>query len=287
VKVQVDEFRHRKVMSFGQCIYCGKRSSEVTLTDEHIVPYSLGGTNVLQKASCRGCASITSGLELHLARNIFGHHRVHANVATRNRKNRPSVLPSTFQIGATSPQKLEFPIKDHPYFTMLPVWGLPGMLTGATPAADFGTTELHRFEFVPKHFRKLLKLSNTDTLSFLLEVKMDQDQFARAVAKIAYCEAIARFGLNGFERTTIVDFILGRYPFSQFLVGGTPQEVDPPMPKKVDHAILLIDAPQETGSIVIGQVRLFANTGTSTHGMPWYLVILGARLTANHNSTAG
>ncbi len=68
------------------------------------------------------------------------------------------------------------------------------MLTGAPPTADFGTEELHRFEFVPAHFRKLLSLAETDSLNFQIPIKLDQDQFSRALAKIAYCTAISRYG---------------------------------------------------------------------------------------------
>jgi hypothetical protein len=276
--VKIEEFRHRKVPAFGECVYCGVSALEAPLTDEHIVPLSLGGTNVLQEASCASCAVLTSKLELHLARVIFGHHRVHANVATRRPKKRPTVLPTRLQVGEDPAQDLELPIADHPYFTLLPVWNEPGILTGKIPSSDFGTEEFHRFEFVPKHFRELLSLAEADVLNFELPIKLDQDQFSRALAKIAYCEALARYGLDGFERTTIVEFILGRYPFAQYLVGGTAATVAPPMPKNIDHAIALFELLIGSRNFVIAAVRLFSNTGTPTHGMPWYTVVLGARL---------
>jgi hypothetical protein len=276
-KVETEEFRHRSFPSFGQCIYCGEPQAKTKLTDEHIVPFSLGGTSVLLKASCTSCAKITSQLELHLARNIFGHHRIHANVATRNRKNRPSVLPATIKIGENPAQDMEFSIADHPYFTFLPVWKAPGILTGALPTADFGTEELHRFDFVPAHFRKLLSLTDSDSLRFQTPIRLNQDQFSRALAKIAYCTAVSRYGLNGFERTTIADFILGKYPFAQYLVGGTTDAVPPPMPKNIDHAIALLETSVGQKNTVIAAVRLFANTGTGTYGMPMYTVVIGAR----------
>jgi hypothetical protein len=277
MKVETEEFRRRSFPSFGQCIYCGEPEAKTKLTNEHIVPLSLGGTSMLLKASCTSCAKITSQLELHLARNIFGHHRIHANVATRNRKNRPSVLPATIKIGETPAQDMEFLIGDHPYFTFLPVWKAPGMLTGASPTANFATEELHRFDFVPAHFRKLISLADTDSLSFQAPIKLNEDQFSRALAKIAYCTAVSRYGLNGFERTTIVDFILGKYPFAQYLVGGRTDDVSPPMPKNIDHAIVLMEMSVSQKNTIIAMVRLFANTGTGTHGMPAYTVMIGAR----------
>jgi HNH endonuclease len=277
MRVETEEFRNRSFPSFGQCIYCGAPETKTKLTNEHIVPLSLGGTSMLLKASCTSCAKITSQLELHLARNIFGHHRIHTNVATRNRKKRPSVLPATIKIGDNPAQDMEFSIGDHPYFTFLPVWKPPGILTGAPPTADFATQELHRFEFVPAHFRKLLSLTDADLLHFQPPIKLDQDQFSRALAKIAYCTTISRYGLNGCERTTIVDFILGKYPFAQYLVGGTTDSVSPPMPKNIDHAIALIETVIGKRNTIIATVRLFANTGTGAYGMPTYTVVVGPR----------
>ena len=277
MSTEAEEFRNRKLPSFGECIYCGTPATEAKLTDEHIIPFSLGGTAILLKASCACCAKITSKLELHLARTIFGHHRIHANVATRNPKERPSVLPTTIKVGENPAQEMELPIADHPYFTLLPVWKAPGMLTGAPPTADFGTEELHRFEFVPAHFRELLSLNENDILNFEIPIKLDLNQFSRALAKIAYCMAICRYGLKGFERTTITEFVRGKYPFAPFLVGSTTKAVAPPMPN-IDHAIGLTEFPVAGRNTVIAFVRLFAKTGTTTQGMPYYTVVIGARL---------
>jgi len=279
MSVEIEEFRHRKFPTFEECIYCSKPGTKTKLTDEHIVPLSLGGTSVLEEASCSDCATITGKLELHLARTIFGHYRIHANVATRHPKKRPTVLPARIKIGDNPPQNMELPVADHPYFTYLPVWRPPGMLTGAQPAADFGTEELHKFEFVPGHLRELLSLTETDTLNFPIPtpIRLDQYQFSRALAKIGYCTAVSRSGLSGFERATIVDFILGRYPYAQYLVGSTADAVAPPMPKNIDHAIALAEMPVAGRKMLIAFVRLFSNAGTATHGMPFYTVVIGNR----------
>jgi hypothetical protein len=182
-------------------------------------------------------------------------------------------------VGGKPPQRLDLPIADHPYFTFLPVWTAPGMLTGAEPTADFGTKEFHRFEFVPKHFKQALELTESDSvILYVPDFELDQDQFSRALAKIAYCESIRRYGLDGVDRTRIIDFILGRYPFSHHLVGGTIDTVLPPTPKRIEHAIFLVKAPIAGRDNVIAVVRLFSNTGTPTHGMPIYTVIVGDRL---------
>jgi 5-methylcytosine-specific restriction endonuclease McrA len=50
------------------CIYCGATEPDTKLTDEHIVPLSLGGTLILPKASCLACARQTGKLEGYAGR---------------------------------------------------------------------------------------------------------------------------------------------------------------------------------------------------------------------------
>ncbi len=66
------------VRDVGKCIYCGKTPAQFVLTKEHIVPHSLGGDAYLKRASCAKCQEITRDLEFHVARNIFGHFRIHS-----------------------------------------------------------------------------------------------------------------------------------------------------------------------------------------------------------------
>lgn len=46
-----------------RCIYCGDREVEGGLTDEHIVPQSIGGALILPRSSCRECAIPTGAVE--------------------------------------------------------------------------------------------------------------------------------------------------------------------------------------------------------------------------------
>jgi len=59
---------HTIIDSKGICIYCGKAG--VRLTDEHIVPLSLGGQHVIGEASCHDCAKVTSKFERDVAREF-------------------------------------------------------------------------------------------------------------------------------------------------------------------------------------------------------------------------
>ena len=77
-----------KIPTKGCCIYCGK--TDVKLTDEHFLPFSLGGQHVIEKASCHACADITKTFEQHVARDMWGDARNSYNAPSRRRKTRPS-----------------------------------------------------------------------------------------------------------------------------------------------------------------------------------------------------
>jgi hypothetical protein len=71
---------HTKISSKGVCIYCGR--NDTRRTDEHVVPFSLGGQHVLLDASC-ACADITKRFEQDVAREMWGDARNSFNAPTR------------------------------------------------------------------------------------------------------------------------------------------------------------------------------------------------------------
>jgi hypothetical protein len=61
---------HTRIATRGACIYCGARGT--VLTNEHVIPLSLGGQHILERASCRACADITTKFERDVARDMWG-----------------------------------------------------------------------------------------------------------------------------------------------------------------------------------------------------------------------
>src|SRR5262245_13319334 len=105
----------------GRCIYCGSTDS---LSDEHIVPFSLGGKLVLRKASCKKCQDITGAFEGHCASRLYASIRIRENLPTRRPKNRPTKLPVTWE----NKEILFLPVSN--VFATLPIFYLlqPGYL---------------------------------------------------------------------------------------------------------------------------------------------------------------
>jgi hypothetical protein len=129
---------------------------------------------------------------------------------------------------------------DHPFFIPMPVWGRPGLLTGKQPTTEFGHYKAHVFYSVPPNIKQTLALADglVAELPFP-EFRINHNLYARGIAKIAYCDAVDRFGLHAFRRLVLPDLILGRYPCIPYFVGCRLDDPPPPTAREVLHAITL------------------------------------------------
>lgn len=81
----------------GKCIYCGSTNN---LTDEHIVPFGLGGNLELPKSSCKECARITSKFELAVLRGSMRPARIYREIQSRNNhSDAPTNFPVVIESG--------------------------------------------------------------------------------------------------------------------------------------------------------------------------------------------
>ncbi len=259
----------------GRCIYCGALGTRVKLTKEHVIPFSLGCDAYLKNASCKDCAAVTRDFETHLSRNIYGHLRIHQGIGTRRPEERPSALPLTVMANGEA-SEISLPVDKHPFFLMLPIWKLPGFFRGEAPNSGFTGLGLHMFYHVPPDIR--------DTLGFSDEIfqvgpdnrNIDAAQFARAVAKIAYCTAIEAYGIDSFKPLAIPDIILGKYSAISYFVGPSVDLPPRKDPSDVPHRVTIeCGIWQNRIPVLVGHVRLFAHSGTFDYGMPIYRVLIG------------
>jgi hypothetical protein len=271
------DIRGRKYPPVGRCIYCGSDGGSKGLSDEHLIPYSLGGDAVLLKASCATCATETSKIELYLARNIFREFRSHIGAPSR-KKSLPSTLSANLSVGERRLSQ-QFLAADQPFALMLPTWDLPGIIRQVEPERDFPICNVRAYNFVPDNLREIMGLAEDapDPIVHIGSGTLNNIIFARVIAKIAYCNVVAQEGLDRFRPLVLPDLILGRYPCVPYFVGSEPGEPPPPHPRNVRHAIEIATATGRNGlQFLIASVRLFAHSGTPEHGMPIYRVIVGA-----------
>ena len=63
--LEPDRIDRRIYPSFGECIYCGAKAGDVKLTDEHVMPFALGGnvviTGPIRRSDNSEVAALTRG----------------------------------------------------------------------------------------------------------------------------------------------------------------------------------------------------------------------------------
>ena len=206
----------RKADRIGYCIYCGSTSGP--LSDEHIVPYSLGGDSILQGASCTACADTTSRFELHIARRQLGPFRVRSELPTRRPNERPKSLPLGILDKEGKERVIEVDPQKHPGTLLLPDLPEPSLLV---PILDPSR----------RSFRMFYALPDTDTLQQLKD-EHDADaiglgsfeigSFYLLLAKIAHAGAFYHPGNWTLSWEPLLpDLIVGEREDYESFVGGT------------------------------------------------------------------
>jgi HNH endonuclease len=266
----------KKFGPIGECVYCGSDGGRDGLRSEHIIPFSLGGKAEILEASCVACEAITSYIDGYLAANTYYDLRLSIpNFATRRRKRHPKFRTAQITF-ADREERRDFATGAHPFFTILPVWGLPGIFRNVQqPSADFPPSLAHTYIFVPEDIGDQLRLKVGEIAQIKAAIPINLATFGRALAKIAYCQAIAHYGLRGFRPLVMPDLILGKYPCIPHFVGNQPGN-PPPSDRSLLHQIGFRDATLGNQRLVLAVVRLFANSGTAENGMPIYNVVVGA-----------
>jgi len=262
-----------KYPGFGRCIYCAATG---ILKDEHIIPLSLGGNIIIEKASCADCEKITSYLDGYLARNVFNEYRSHVGVTSRRKKERPTTLSASFYKEDETVIVGNYPAKEQPYTLLMPIWHLPGIALGKEPSSVFENQQSHAYWFASEEVTHWV---DTQNAKLGVWVDINYSTFGRALARIAFCHAVAFRGLDSFDPLDIPALILGKYPNVPHYVGVTCELPPPPDPPNVAHKIEMQDYFVGGKSYILASVRLFAHSGYKENGMPIYRIIVGQNST--------
>jgi len=205
----------------GYCIYCGV--TDVALTDEHIIPFSLGGQMILPESSCGNCANIIKKFEQECARKMFGSLRIRQGLPTRRKKERPTHLPlyRTGEDGELTPA-LDVPVDDYPSHLMLMKFSTPGIIKGLPDDGHHTVTgeawySTHKHDVEEKYGPGLRYKMSFNPLIF-----------SQLLAKIAHSFAVASLqGERGNFTPLLPDFILGKHSRQGYLIGGSTDALEP------------------------------------------------------------
>lgn len=181
----------KKFDPVNYCIYCNDRSDN--LTDEHIVPFALGGNMVLPKSSCKKCAAKTSAYEGKTCQETLKYIRLRYGFPTR----RPKKKPKTINIGTIEEQgrigHKKIPVEEYAIGAFLLNCEHAGIRLGTPPDEDV--------------FRHTVKCYPTDDLN-KFKAKHNWDgkgtfrfhpvDYAQTIIKMCYSYVVAHIGTELF-----------------------------------------------------------------------------------------
>ena len=203
----------RNIRPIGKCIYCGRTDN---LSREHVVPRGMGGTITLPKGSCTACAEVTKKIETACIRNTLIHIRVKYGLH-HHPKERPDTFPITLRDWSDNETVKQVPVGDFPTLWAMPIYEYPGILSNKGPEETrFGILHSHQDD---ASFQKLLRLPGVKSVS-IMSGTVDTWIFARWIAKIGYCYAVARLGIEKVRLSPLVDMIINGSPYPNYLIGG-------------------------------------------------------------------
>ena len=257
----------------NKCIYCG--TTEKTLTDEHIIAYGLSGNLILPKASCLDCNKITGLIEERVLRGFTQQARTALGLRTRRRNN----APKTFPLGIIKDGRekiIDVAVSEHCVVLPLPLFEPPAFMENNIPKPSrnykegIGLTGLVTVWLSDRE--QIRKRYNADEI--FVEHKLDHLSFARMLAKIGYCQAIAQFGLDAIQEAYVLPAILGERNDIGRWVGSTDTVLTPEIGvghqihaekwERVNHG--------NSQELIIAYIHLFSHLHS-----PLYTVIVGGK----------
>lgn len=245
----------------GFCIYC---SATENLRREHIVPYGLNGTAVLNDASCPKCAKITGAFEAQVLRGPLRSLRVLRELRSRS-NHRDAPRKERLQIIRNGlPEIIELPINEFPILLNFPAFCPPRFFTGEN-GHGIDLKGIFTISFGPPPEEVGARLGAEK-----ITIDCGKDRFvafARMIAKIGYAMAVAEGKLGRIDGPCpVLPSILGEVDDIGRWVGILPKPIRkyPGLLHRID-----IHEDQKQG-ILVAEVQLFADSETPSYG-----VILG------------
>ena len=188
----------------NECIYCGSKEQ---LTDEHIVPFALGGNFILPKSSFKSCAAITSLDERKVLKGFMLKGRIVANMPTRRKKDRPTHLKTMLLDEYDNVTEIDLPVSEGVATIHLPIVEPPAILTGATFNS---TVEFKGIDTIHVGKNPVQVASTHGKTGIRFEDKIDLNAYLRIIAKIAHAYHVANLGLFSRSESPLLPLILSK-----------------------------------------------------------------------------
>jgi hypothetical protein len=264
-----------KQESLANCIYCDLPYDK--LTDEHIIPLGLGGTNILYSSSCLGCNEVTSKVEYFILRGHWLGIRKKLNTGTR-RKNRQLdpmkvnlILSDNFKISGTVPVEdcniqLVFSFYEPEILSREIVGGEKPYARGAN-CLVIGTNG--PTTFTDEKGISYPIIGNTQ-IEYLLN-EFSAIIFFMFLAKVGHSFAIKERGINACKNYFLRDIILGQTKEAMKYIGNASDSIQGHRLSRIDnfHSLAIL----ETEKYLTVLVQLF---NIDNHDIqPIYQIVVG------------
>ncbi|MDN3645645.1 HNH endonuclease [Pontixanthobacter aestiaquae] len=171
-----------------RCIFCLRFFAADELTDEHSIPFALGGKSVLPRATCEVCREETSRFETKVLRGAFHAFRFKSGLQSRS-KTPPKTLP-IFGIDGDEGNRLEIPYDAYPTMLPLPRFRDAAILDNGNVDAAFIAP------WVAVDQGQINAIFDSYAIQSFGSMSLDIISFSRMLAKIAHCLAVEAYGLN-------------------------------------------------------------------------------------------
>lgn len=180
----------------GECIYCGE--CDAPLRNEHAIPYGLNGPWTLLRASCDACAKITSRFEHEAMRRLWPDVRTALAMQSRRRDKRSMTLPLVVQRDGVQ-ETVQVPRTKFPTYLPTPLFPPPATFWTDRPVRGV-FTNLDVLHVCGPTFAEASKEYPGNNF-FGMHINFSAEDFARMLAKIGFCAAVATVGLGAFTNT--------------------------------------------------------------------------------------
>jgi hypothetical protein len=257
-----------KSVTTALCIYCGVAAP---LTDEHVLPYGIGGRDILPRASCSPCAKITGALERRLLRGHWWSYRSRLGIKTRRPGEVPAYRPVQLVRGDDGKVPAQVPTEDYPFIVLFS-FDPHSILTGAARSDEpAGNAFLKMVGALPSrvHFEgRVRPLRAWEKIEY--PINYESADVVRFLAKVAHSYTIRALGLNACSGYFVPSIVLGATAGALTYVGGrssdTKFNLDPSTSSlhAISHRV-------ESGYVVVS-IQLFRDAGDM---MPVYEVVTG------------
>lgn len=231
------------------CIYCG---STENLTDEHIIPYGLGGRWVLPKASCSECSKITSKFENNCLKKMYGPTRNLLGIPSRKDGILKKVLIETktkYLIDTIE----EIPLSKYPPFLVECVMeGIPPITLGLQPQEGKENSFAARIQ--------IIRVKNVSTPHFKTSLvkPFSTIDFAKMISKIALGYAFAKLGADGFRpHNILLNLIRNVKPYDPYYLIGRSVLLESKS-QNLHEVEIEKDCDKKGNQLIVVRVRLFS-----------------------------